>query len=135
MNKTFERNFISNQNGTDKVNSKSESFDFTGFLTSHTENKGALEHIYFRNDLGVRLFEHVHVIERRRYMVNCVALACVYSNSDLLAQIYVDTIKTAYAYFTVLLTLKIGKRPPKFITRGTWPQRFPLYTPLAKWKG
>ena len=66
MNKNFEQNFISNQNGTDIVNSISEnstkikvSFIFTGFLMSHTRNKGALEHIYFRNDLGLRLLEQV----------------------------------------------------------------------------
>ena len=62
MNKKFEQNFISNQNGTDKVNSISENSTknkvvliFTEFLTSHIVNKGALEHNYFRNNVGVRL--------------------------------------------------------------------------------
>ena len=35
---------------------------------SHTVNKGALVHVYFRNDLGVLLFEHVR-IERIRYLI------------------------------------------------------------------
>ena len=67
MNKNFEQDFISNQNGTDKVNVISEnmtkiwvSFDFTKFLMSHIGKKGALDHIYFRNDLWVRLLEQVH---------------------------------------------------------------------------
>ena len=66
MNKNFEQNFISNQNGTDKVNSTSEyptkikvSFDFYRVFEVYTGNTGALEHIYFTNDLGVRLLEQV----------------------------------------------------------------------------
>ena len=59
MNKIFEQNFVSNQNGTDKVNSISKNFTkirsvliFTGCLMFHTRIKGVLEHIYFRNDHG-----------------------------------------------------------------------------------
>ena len=67
MNKNFEQISISNQNGTDKVNSKSENSTkinvslglFSEFLTSHIGNKGALEHIYFINDSRLRLLEQV----------------------------------------------------------------------------
>ena len=57
---------IYNRNGTDKTNTISEnptknevSLDFYRSLTSHIGNKGALVHVYFRNDLGVRLLDHV----------------------------------------------------------------------------
>ena len=66
MNKNLEQNFFSNQNGKDKVNSISEnstkikvSLIFTVFLMSNTGNKGVLERIYSRIDLGVRLLEQV----------------------------------------------------------------------------
>ena len=29
----------------------------------HTGNKGAFVHMYFRNDIGVRLLEHGHFLE------------------------------------------------------------------------
>ena len=35
---------------------------------SHTGNKGALVHMYFRNDLGVLLLEHVRK-ELIRYLI------------------------------------------------------------------
>ena len=66
MSQIIARNFISNQNGTDKSIQYLKSLlklrsvlIFTRSLTSHIGNKGALEHMYFRNVLGVGLLEQV----------------------------------------------------------------------------
>ena len=58
----FEQNFISNQKGTDKINSISEnltiikvSFDFYWV----SDIQGVLVYMHFRDDIGVRLMERV----------------------------------------------------------------------------
>ena len=60
----IERNTKSNRNGTNKINSITEtptkinvSFDF--YRVSDVPHRGALVHIYFRIELGVRLLEQV----------------------------------------------------------------------------